>query len=86
MPKSSIVSIVAITIITVRTSKKKRSADYQRGDRTYDDVLNMFMDRVSLEDISREQVQEHVRRLESFQGFPRVKFRARASARRTSGS
>lgn len=82
----SIVSIVTVTTITIRTSTKKRLSDYKWGDRTYDDILNMLMDRVSLEDVSREQVREHYRRLESFEGIPRKEFKARVQARRKSGS
>ena len=86
MPEVSIVSIVTVTTITIRTSTKKRLADYKWGVRTYDDVLNILMDRVSLEDVSREQVREHYRRLESFQGVPREEFKAGVRARRKSGS
>ncbi len=77
---------MAITTITVRASTRKRLADYKWGDRTYDDVLNMLMDRVSLEDVSRDQIREHYRRLETFQGVAKEEFKAKLRARRKSGS
>ena len=81
-PKSSsgwaaIAAMMAITTITIRTSTKKRLSDYKWGDRTYDEVLSMLMDRVPLEDISREQIREHYRRLEAFKGVPKEEFKAK---------
>src|SRR3972149_3881343 len=86
-PKSSsdraaIAAMMAITTITIRTSTKKRLSDYKWGERTYDEVLSMLMDRVPLEDISREQIREHYRRLEAFKGGPKEEFKAKV--RRTS--
>lgn len=78
--------MMAITTITVRTSTKKRLSDYKWGDRTYDDVLNVLMDRVPLEDISREQVREHYRRLKTFEGVSREELKAKVKVRRPSGS
>lgn len=78
--------MMAITTITLRTSTKRRLADYKWGDGTYDDVLNMLMDRVPLEDVSREQVREHYRRLRTFQGIPKEEFKASVKARRKSDS
>jgi len=78
--------MMAFTTITVRTSTKKRLSDYKWGDRTYDDVLNVLMDRVPLEDISREQVREHYRRLKTFEGVSREEFKAKVKVRRPSGS
>ena len=60
-------------------------SDYKWGDRTYDDVLNVLMDRVPLEDISREQVREHYRRLKTFEGVSREEFKTKVKARRPSG-
>ena len=77
--------MMAITTITVRTSTKKRLSDYKWGDRTYDDVLNVLMDRVPLEDISREQVREHYRRLKTFEGVSKEEFKAKVKVRRPSG-
>lgn len=77
--------IVTITTITVRSSTKRRLADYKWGERTYDDVLNILMNRVPLEDISREQIREHYRRLKGFQGVPKEEFKAKVAARRRSG-
>ena len=78
--------MMAFTTITVRTSTTKRLSDYKWGDRTYDDVLNVLMDRVPLEDISREQVREHYRRLKTFEGVSREEFKAKVKVRRPSGS
>ena len=78
--------MMAITTITVRTSTKKRLSDYKWGDRTYDDVLNVLMDRVPLEDISREQIREHYRRLKAFEGVSREEFKPKVKVRRPSGS
>jgi len=78
--------MMAITTITVRTSTKKRLSDYKWGDRTYDDVLNVLMDRVPLEDISREQIREHYRRLKTFEGVSREELKAKVKVRRPSGS
>ena len=77
--------MMAITTITVRTSTKKRLSDYKWGDRTYDDVLNVLMDRVPLEDISREQVREHYRRLKTFERVSR-EVKAKVKIRRPSRS
>lgn len=76
---------MTITTITVRSSTRKRLADYKWGEHTYDDVLNMLMNRVPLEDISREQIREHYRRLKSFHGVPKEEFKAKLTARRRSG-
>jgi len=74
----------------VSSSAKRNDAahmsDYKWGDRTYDDVLNVLMDRVPLEDISREQVREHYRRLKTFEGVSREEFKAKVKVRRPSGS
>ena len=78
--------MMAITTISVRTSTKKRLSDYKWGDRTYDDVLNVLMDRVPLEDISREQVREHYRRLKTFEGVSRDEFKAKVKVWRPSRS
>ena len=83
--RASIVTMMAITTITVQAATRKRLADYKWGDRTYDDVLNMLMDRVPLEDISRDQIREHYRRLETFRGVSREEFKSRATVGRKSG-
>lgn len=76
---------MTITTITIHASTKKRLADYKWGDKTYDDVLNLLMDRVSLEDISREHIREHYRRLGSFEGVPKDEFKARVLRKRKPG-
>jgi len=65
------------TTITLSDQTKKRLADYKFADWTYDDVLNMFMDRVSIEDISAEHIKEHYRRFFDFKGIPKDEFKAR---------
>lgn len=79
------VAMMSITTITVDAATRRRLADYKWGDRTFDDVLNMLMDRVPLEDISREQVREHYRRLRDFQGVSRAEFESKARTGRKSG-
>ena len=44
------------------------------------------MDRVPLEDISREQIREHYRRLKTFEGVSREELKAKVKVRRPSGS
>jgi transposase-like protein len=65
------------TTITISDKTKGRLADYKFGDWTYDDVLNMLMDRVSIEDVSAEHIKEHYRRLSEFQGISKEEFKAR---------
>ncbi len=83
---TAIATVLAITTITVRASTRKRLADYKWGGRTYDDVLNMLMDRVPIEDVSRDQIREHYRRLKTFRGVTKEEFKAKLGAGRKSGS
>jgi vacuolar-type H+-ATPase subunit C/Vma6 len=80
----TIVSIMSTTI-TVEMKTKERLADYKLGGWTYDDVLNMLMDKVSIEDISAEHVKEHYRRLGDFKGVTKEKFKKRLEERLRSG-
>jgi len=57
------------TTITINKTTKERLSDYKFGDWTFDDVLNMLMDKISIEDISAEHIKEHYRRLADFKGF-----------------
>jgi hypothetical protein len=66
------------TTITVRERTKARLTGYRFGDWTFDDILNMLMDRVSIEDISAEHIREHYRRLGDFKGVGMEEFKARA--------
>jgi len=59
--------------------------DYKWGDKTYDAVLNLLMDRVSVEDISGAHVREPYSRLGSFQGVSKDEFKERMRGRRASG-
>jgi len=65
------------TTITINERTKARLADYKLGDWTFDDILNMLMDRVRIEDISAEHIKEHYRRLSDFQGVSKDEFRKR---------
>ena len=65
------------TTITINDKTKARLADYKFGDWTYDDVLTMLMNKVSIEDISAQHIEEHYRRLSEFQGIPKNEFKAR---------
>jgi hypothetical protein len=73
------------TTITIHVETKKRLAGYKLGDWTYDDVLNMIMDRVSIEDISAEHIREHYRRLGEFKGVTKAEFKKWLEKRLKSG-
>lgn len=72
----TIITIMATTI-TIDERTKARLADYKLGGWTFDDILNMLMDRVRIEDISAEHIKEHYRRLSDFQGVSKDEFRKR---------
>ena len=74
------------TTITVDKRTKERLADYKLGNWTYDDVLQMLMDNVSLEDITAEHIEEHYRRLEDFKGISKEEFRKRLKHRLDQGN
>ncbi len=84
---STIETVVSImpTTITVDVRTKERLADYKLGDWTYDSVLNMLMDKVSIEDISAEHIREHYRRLGDFKGVTKEKFKKRVEERLRTG-
>ena len=69
------------TTITINDKTKARLADYKFGDWTYDDVLTMLMNKVSIEDISAQHIEEHYRRLSEFQGISKKEFKARIKNR-----
>jgi hypothetical protein len=69
------------TTITVEVNTKDRLADYKYGDMTYDDVLNMLMDKIPIEDISLEHIKEHYRRLDSFKGLSKEEIKKRLQKR-----
>ncbi len=50
-----------VTTLTIRESTRRRLAGYKRGDSTFDDLLNRFMDKVGIEDIMEEDIAEHYR-------------------------
>ena len=74
------------TTITIGNKTKDRLADYKFGNLTFDDVLNMLMDRVSIEDISAEHIKEHYHRLAEFKGIPKEEFKSRIRERISHGS
>ena len=74
------------TTITINEKTKERLADYKFGDWTFDDVLNMLMDKVSIEDISAEHIEEHYRRLAEFNGIPKEEFKSRIRKKISHGS
>ena len=73
------------TTITIDEKTKQRLVDYKLGDWTYDDVLNMLMDEVSIEDISIEHIREHYRRLDDFKGVNKEEFKKRFEKRLKGG-
>ena len=73
------------TTITIREGTKARLTGDRFGDWTFDDILNMLMDRVSIEDISAEHIREHYRRLGDFKGVGMEEFKARVKKRLASG-
>lgn len=75
-----------ITTITIDAKTKERLADYKYGDMTYDELLNMLMDKVSIEDISLEHIKEHYRRLDDFKGLSKEEFKKRLQKRLKSSS
>jgi hypothetical protein len=77
---ATIVTIVTTTI-TVSERTRRRLAGYKHGESTFDDVLNALMDRVPLEDLVAEQVDEHYRRLKDFQGVSAKEFKAKLRRR-----
>jgi hypothetical protein len=69
--------LIMATTITIEVKTKERLADYKYGDMTYDDLLNMLMDKVAIEDISVEHIKEHYRRLDDFKGLSKKEFEKR---------
>ncbi len=51
------------TTITVSERTRKRLAGYKRGDSTFDDLLNRFMDEVDIEGFVAEDIAEHHKRM-----------------------
>lgn len=74
------------TTITIDTKTKERLADYKYGNMTYDELLNMLMDKVSIEDISLEHIKEHYHRLDNFKGLSKEEFKKRLQKRLKSSS
>jgi predicted CopG family antitoxin len=54
--------------IPVRPTTWRRLMDYKMGEATFDDVLNELMDNVPIEVFSKKLIEEHNRRLRTFEG------------------
>ena len=78
--------LIMATTITVNNKTKDRLTDYKFGNWTYDEVLNMLMDKVSIEDISSEHIEEHYRRLKDFKGVSKEDFKKELKKRLKKGS
>ena len=65
---------IMTTTITVREETKKRLDNYKIGEMTYDDLLNYLMDTIPTEDIAKEDIEEHYRRLETFKPLSKDDF------------
>jgi hypothetical protein len=74
------------TTITIKERTKARLTGYRFGDSTFDDILNLLMDRVSVEDMSAEHIREHYRRLSDFKGVDKEEFKRRVRKRLSSGA
>lgn len=81
-----IIVLIMPTTITINEKTKERLSDYKFGDWTFDEVLNMLMNKVSIEDVSREHIKEHYRRLADFKGISKEEFKSRIKKRASSGS
>jgi len=68
---------MSITTITIDAQTRQRLVGYKHGDWTFDDVINMLMDRVSMEDLSEEHIREHLERLKDFKGISKDDFKKR---------
>jgi len=69
--------IIMITTISVTEKTKTRLNDYKMGNMTYDDLLNGFMDAISIEDIAKEHIEEHYKRLKTFKAVSKDDFKKR---------
>lgn len=78
--------LIMATTITVEERTKDRLTDYKFGNWTYDEVLNMLMNKVSIEDISSEHIEEHYRRLKDFKGVSKDDFKKELKKRQKKGS
>ncbi len=68
-------TVKIMTTITVREETKKRLDSYKIGEMTYDDLLNYLMDTIPTEDIDKEDIKEHYRRLETFKPLSKDDFK-----------
>lgn len=75
-----VIVLIMPTTITINERTRDRLSDYKLGDWTFDNVLNMLMDKVSIEDISEEHIKEHYRRLADFKGIAKEEFKSSVSS------
>ena len=68
---------MAMTTISLQRHTKERLDDYKMGNMTYDELLNIFMEKVTIEDISDEHIKEHYERLNTFRGVTKEEFKKR---------
>ena len=66
-----------VTTISIKGITKTRLNDYKMGNMTYDDLMNFFMDAISIEEIAEEHIKEHYARLTTFRGVPLEAFKKR---------
>jgi len=67
--------------IPVRPTTWRRLMDYKMGEATFDDVLNELMDNVPIEVFSKKLIEEHNRRLRTFEGRSWLKVKDDIEAR-----
>ncbi len=77
----SIETIMATTI-SIKEETKARLDDYKMGNTTYDELLNYFMDEVDIDDVAKEHIEEHKRRMKDFRGVPMDEFFERRKAKK----
>ena len=68
---------IMTTTISIAEKTKVRLNDYKMGNMTYDDLLNVFMDAISIEDIAKEHIEEHYKRLKTFKAVSKNDFKKR---------
>jgi len=65
------------TTVSINKQTKERLEFYKMGNMTYDELLNYFMDVISIEDVSKKHIEEHYKRLKTFDGISKDEFKKR---------
>ncbi len=73
------INTMMTTTVSINEQTKSRLNDYKMGNMTYDDLLNYLMDVVSIEDVSKEHIEQHYKRLKTFKGVSKEEFKKRLS-------